>query len=332
MAQGQGVMRSKGFAVFALLILPLGLLSSGVRAQAPMERMANRGRVFRPRLEIRPPANLVADRGVTIEWTYTAEPIDPQTIPSLTWYYTSAVNGIDRRRVVTLFHESFTGDLLQRWLPVNALRDDWEVRLDGGKRGDRFVRMRPGGEPILSLDHFANEFVVSARLRPLGANPDYGISVRANREAREFYALRGAAELLNPENPTFNHQQPLAEVLPGKWYWYELGVRNRGKRDVVVRARIWDAEHQTLLASFNTVDPGGPPCPQGQRIGLLPGADYSEVHVDPWSSRWLTPGGSFTWDTRDVPNGDYFLTAVIDDGNGLKPRWKKSDFSITVKH
>ena len=56
-------------------------------------------------------------------------------------------------------------------------------------------------------------------------------------------------------------------------------------------------------------------------------------YVDPWDARWLSPRGSFVWDTRSVPNGDYYLFAVIDPDPGAGPqRQRASNFKIAVKH
>src|SRR5262249_49726379 len=273
-------------------------------------------RLFAPRLEILPPTQgLAADQQAVIRWANHDDPdgLDRDWIPSVTWYYTTRSDGADRHRIVPAFHDRFENGFSDNWIPVNDVRQDWDLLPEGG-RGRRVLRSRVNGDPLVSLDHWANNFVFSARLRPRQGAQRFGIAVRANRDSGAAYVLRGDAELLNPQDPQLDRQKQVGGVAAGAWFWYELGVRNR-KEEVELRGRIWDGNHEHVL------DPGlygrdcttKTACPQGKRVALLPGADYSEVYVDPWEARWLSaPQGQFEWDTRNVPEGDYYVMAVVD--------------------
>jgi hypothetical protein len=237
--------------------------------------------------------------------------------------------------MVSVFCDRFSGPLGTRWVSMNPFRQDWEIQRDGGNRFAPLVlRSRPTGDPLISVENFPHkDVVVSARLRPRQGARHFGIAMRAAWDEPACYTLRGSAELFNPENPTFIAQKPVAGLDPRRWYWYELGVKNR-KNGVLVRARIWDGEHEQLLNALQLEDPPGQPgCPNGRRIGLLPGADYSEIYVDPWEARWLgAPGAQFEWDTRDVPAGKYYIMAVVDTGPTRPPSQAVSEFAVTVQH
>jgi hypothetical protein len=106
------------------------------------------------------------------------------------------------------------------------------------------------------------------------------------------------------------------------------------KRDVYVRARIWDGNHERVLLTLPLRSDGAQPgCPDGRKIALLGGADFSDVYVDPWDARWVVPEGqgTFTWDTRRLPEGDYTLKAVV-DLQDHPPTHILSDFKVAVRH
>src|SRR5439155_22486622 len=118
-------------------------------------------------------------------------------------------------------------------------------------------------------------------------------------------------ELMRPQEPQLLRQM-LVAVDADRWLWYELGMRNR-KEEIGLRARIWDGSHEQVLDGlFGRDCITRTACPQGKRVALLPGAEYSEVYVDPWEARWLSaPQGQFEWDTHNVPGGEYYVLAVV---------------------
>lgn len=317
--------------------------SDAARAQAPPEpnpRMplgAARPPVFR-KFEFKilePREGFAVDRMATVPWVRAQpETFDVRSPHSLTWYYATRRDGSDRQRVVTTFHHRFDEDFHDHWMPVNAFRSDWTVELDAARPGRRILRGRANGNPLMSMEQWPDSFVVSARLRPRPGARDFGVGARASRDQHAFYALRGWAELVNPEAPAFLRQKPLPQVDPDRWYWYELGVKNT-KNDVVVRGRIWDGDHVRVLQTLGGRDiPGAVNCPIGKRIALLAGADFAEVYVDPWDVRWpMVPRqeGTLEWDTRGVPDGDYYLVAVTDTDGG-RPRLRVSDYQVSVRH
>src|SRR5262249_8875628 len=157
-------------------------------------------------------------------------------VASITWYYSARPDGQDRRRVVTYFHDTFDGEYGENWVPVNAVRPDWSIYREPGRAPRHILRGRTGGDPLVSLDPFTDSFVASTRLRPRPGARDFGVAVRANRETPGYYALRGTAELLNPEAPGVCATKPVRDVDADRWYWYELGIRSRSRdREIVVR-------------------------------------------------------------------------------------------------
>lgn len=333
--------RRRGSAPLATALAAiLLLLLTAAWGETPPEGLRKHSKkiILPARLHILPLPSTTVDQSATISWrSDEPEVFDQKAVPSITWYYATDLHGRNRTRVVTVFCDTFDGDLLSRWVPVNALREDFEIQREGrNRRGDAFVRIRAAGDPLVSLDHFQDEFVVSARLRPLPAAAGYGLGVWASRESQECYALRGAAELLNPGAAMPRVKRtPVPAVTPRDWYWYEIGIKSKGKfqREPVLRGRIWDANHEELLcSSLSLIGGGGQKCPEGQRIALLPGADYSEIYVDHWTARYPTRQGSLTWLTQNVPEGRYYLVAVIDDANGGPVRQRVSDFQVEVRH
>jgi len=332
----------------ATVAIPTVLLRSVASAQSPMDRitrMVVTRAPVRARLSILPPVQgLVVDRQATVRWFNPDDSngvLDRKGIPSITWYYGSRPDGSDRKRAASLFHERFEGNFADSWIPVNDLRADWQVVRTTGADRRRFLRGRTGGDPLVSIESYGDAVVVSVKLRPQQGAQNFGVAVRANRDDRCFYALRGDTqrgmlELTNPLNPGLVRQKDLQEFDPQQWYWYELGVRNTKRGgEVWVRGRIWDADHQRVLTTLQFKDRAGQQnCPAGQRIALLGGADYSEVYVDPWDARWPgPPEGSFTWDTSNVPPGSYYLFAVVDGEPEDGPqRVRASDYQLTVRH
>jgi hypothetical protein len=295
-------------------------------------------RIFPTRLDLLPPPEgLRADQQAVIRWENHDDlnQLDRDWIPSATWYYCAQPDGSDRHRMVTSFHDRFENGFGDNWIPVNDVRQDWDL-FQETRRGPRLLRSRANGDPLVSLDHWEKNFVFSARLRPLPGAQRFGIAVRANRDSGAAYVLRGTAELLNPQDP----QDPAlvrhkaVGVVADRWFWYELGVRNR-KVEVELRGRIWDGNHERVLDGglYGRDCLTKTNCPQGQRVALLPGADYSEVYVDPWEARWISaPQGEFEWDTRNVPEGDYYVLAVVDAQRQAQACQRLSEFKISVRH
>jgi len=294
----------------------LGILGiGGLLWLAPAGAQVNGARLaFRTgnsaRLEILPPLpgsgeTLLADQKFTVRWVTMQDDdgLDRRDVPSITWYYTPNDDGGGRRRMVSVFHDGFETPLNARWISANPLRQDWDVLREPGSRlGRRILRGRPTGVPLISLENFDKNFVVSARLRPREGAANFGVAMRAAYDDAACYSLRGMAELLNPENPKVRAQKQLQGLDPNQWYWYELGVRS-GRGSTMVRARIWDGDHNQVLNTLSMLDaPGQARCPNGTRIGLLAGADYSDIYVDPWEARWPAgPKGEFAGTRATFP-------------------------------
>lgn len=335
--------RRGSYQLLAVVAAASALLSVGsARAQAPFAppdappRPNPDRRPSRFRFEIQPPADgLQVDRHATIAWKSKVRPdaLDVQ-FGTLTWFYATDPQGADRKRMVSNFHLRFDDRFGDHWIPVNALRTDWAIEPDPARVLRNVLRGRTNGDPLVSVEQWEDPFVVSVKLRPRPGASDFGVGVRASRNRGSLYALRGTAELFNPEVPQPLKEAALPAVDQEKWYWYEIGVTTQ-KQDVVVRGRIWDGEHrQALIPTLCYREVAGMGnCPDGKRIALLGGADFSEIYVDPWQARW--PGGqakpSFEWDTSTVPDGDYYVIAVWD----LEHRGsvqQVSDFKISVRH
>jgi hypothetical protein len=322
----------------AVLLLPARAQPPLPPPHPPMWRVRGlRGSLPPAPIDIIPPLDgLVVDRKAVLRWVNQSNPggIERAYAPSITWYYTARPDGSDRQRLVTYFHDPLDGDFTDRWIPAGGARGDWSLLNEPGRGGRRFLRSQMEGSPLVSRDHWANAFVFSARLRPRPGAQHFGIGVRANQDPGAFYALRGTAELVNPLDQAFSAQKVVQEVDAARWYWYELSVRNQ-KKEVEVRARIWDENHERVLGTLALRDDSAQPAsPTGQRVALLCGADYSEAYVDPWDARWAGPReGAFGWDTGNVPEGDYYLVAVVDGNPRICPqRLRVSDFKITVRH
>lgn len=331
--------RRKAGRFRTVLAISCALLAAGTGKKLLAQRPApNLPRDPLPaKLQILPPDDgLLVDHSATLHWKNFEDPdaVDPSGLPSITWYYSPNPQGVNRQRVVTLFHDRFEGDFHNRWMSDNPLRQQWDVVRDGVRRRVRILRSQVGGGPLMSLDQFApTNLVASVQLRPLPGAGGFGVAVRASRSDPSSYTLRGAAELVNPKNPALGFVSPVNTVAENQWYWYELGVCTM-KRRVEVRGRIWDGEHTRVLKTLRMEDiPGqAPGCPQGPLIGLLAGADFAEVYVDPWETRWLSGSkGDLVWDTTNVPNGRYWVMAEIRN-QGPIARVRISDFQVTVQH
>ncbi len=288
-------------------------------------------------LRISEPANLRAIGGsYTIKWED-----DDKTrlfagngLESITWYYSSQANGGDRVRMASFFREDFRGQgaLFARWAVQGGLNLDWLVKND--RR--RYLSGNRNAAPIALKQLIDRDVVVSVLVRPTGIQNQFGIGLRwqPNGKGYEIRNVNNSLEVGEAgQAPVV--QERLLQVIPRNWYWYEIGMRTKGQpgRSVDVRVRVYDENRQKLLLDTDFQDrPKDNSLLRPGVLALWGPADFAEIYVDPWNSRWVDAAqNEFRWDTSAVPDGDYFLVAEVQDGRN-PVRLVVSNFQVQVRN
>lgn len=242
---------------------------------------------------------------------------------NITWYYSPNPDGSERRRMVSTFRDDFSrGSFRAKWRPSGPFETDWAVRQEGREKRQFLSGDRNAGH-CSSNEIIQNNVVLSVLVRPTTIRNSFYIGLRSQEGVRgmgDGYYIRNDGLKMDivrvEDGETVLGSASLGQITTQKWYWYEFSLRTR-RTEVEVRARVFDEKHQRVLASFGPVTDKltrRSPLLQGGGIALGAPADYSEVYVDPWESRWTgREQGEFKWDTAGVPAGQYFLVAEIAD-------------------
>lgn len=285
-------------------------------------------------LRIPEPANVRAIGGsYTVTWEDDGKDklFVGNGLESITWYYSSQPNGADRVRMASYFREDFSGPaLFARWAAQGGLNLDWLVKKD--RR--RYLSGNRAAAPIALKQLIDRDVVVSVLVRPTGIQNQFGIGLRwqPNGKGYEIRNVNNSLEVGEAgQAPVI--QERLLQVIPRNWYWYEIGMRTKGGRGVDVRVRVFDENHQTLLLDSECQDrPRDLSLLRPGVLALWGPADFAEIYVDPWESRWVDANkNDFRWDTTDVPDGDYFLVAEVQDGRN-RQRVVVSSFQVQVRN
>ena len=307
--------------VIRLLLPTLALLASG----------SAHAQVQKPALEILPPDQPEAAGSVTVRWRDMYDRGDviitgKQTPPSVTWYYSKSAQGTDRTRIRTLMADTF-GQGMLNWDPVGLVGNDWLVSRE---RSVNFIRGQKRAVPLVLPREWKADLVITARVRARTPERDFGVGLRY-QENHVSYVLRGTGELCKLPNSVLKPcGDARKDLLPNQWYWYELAVRTVNKTEVDLRAQVLDDSRQKVLAYHAWRERPSKDLLSGGVVAIFGAADFAEVYVDPWAARWLDDrANEFQWDTRDVPEGEYFILGEVVDADG-KLSTAVSKFKVKV--
>lgn len=253
---------------------------------------------------------------------------------AITWYYSPDPLGRQRKRISTGFCDNFERGFLANWRPAPPFAFGWRVTQDRGERWSYLRSDRDAG-PNLSLNATDRDVVVSVLVRSRSLRPNYGIGLRVQPDLAAYEVRQEGLQLRVLSAGREIATMPAPEIRPRNWYWYEIGLRNpANKRDVEIRIRVLDEERQRVLVSMDPLveRPRAAGLTRPGLIALFPNADFREIYVDPWCSRWMDGHqNELRWDTSGVPNGAYFIVAELSDGRG-RPRLSVSPFQVEVQN
>jgi hypothetical protein len=300
----------------AVMVLALGVAARPARAQSSAFQFT------------RPPSTRAVNGAYAVRWEDRCAGCIDEGLTSITWYFATRPDGSDRRRMATQFREDFDGGFSRNWRAQGPFNFDWVVRKDRRQ----FLAGGGNAGPVVSVEPTSGSGVVSALVRPQNPNTGFGLGLRMTADGNS-YEVRAAGDVLRLlQGGQVLLERPLPARLGRSWYWCEVGMQTR-KGDVCIRVRLLNEERDRLLASFVLEHrPQDPMLLKPGSIALWGPADFAEVYVDPWPSRWLDDfKNEFTWDTSQVRDGDYYLVAELIDGKS-RPRLVVSPYQVQVRN
>jgi hypothetical protein len=280
-------------------------------------------------LEIEAPAGTKPVAGLyTFRWR--CNDLFDQGIRSVTWYYATDPDSPTKSRVVTSHQDNFT-NFRRSWRTDGPFGLDWTTRNERGRGRSVLVGPRAGG-PLISIDPVERDSVISLLARPTGLRNEFGIGFRIRQANRGFEVRNNQNTIRLVSGGEVLDERQLVGVRSQQWFWYEIGSRTRGK-DVEIRVRVYDEKRERLLVNFTHEHrPTEAALLQPGLVALWGPADFAELFVDPWSARWLDDEKrELRWNTRGVPDGDYYLIAELVDGNSA-PQYVVSPFQVEVRN
>jgi hypothetical protein len=276
-----------------------------------------------------PTERQVVSGSCLVKWFDYREGAVDENPPAITWYYATRADGSDKKRVVTAGRDDFRA-FRRTWQAQGAFAFDWALRKDADLGRDVLRGPKIGG-PLVSLDPAVRDVVISLLVRPTGARNEFVMAPRV-LGTLSGYEIRNdgnALRLLRDGEPLA--EEPLFEVRPFQWYWYEVGFHTLRGKAVEIRVRVYDGERKKLLAKICKEDrPRDPALLRGGLVALRGPADFAELYVDPWEARWADDDtNEFKWDASAVPDGKYYLVAELVDGKSA-PHAVVSEFQLEV--
>lgn len=277
------------------------------------------------------PAALEAPPGsFTFGWECAPIIFDPG-LTSITWYYATQPDGSDRKRMTTWFRDDFSKGLFANWQPQGPFAIDWLINSDRDRKERQFLQApRGGGEAVSNNPVTMGDFVASTLVRPAGLRQQFGLRLRLQPNGNG-YQLRVAdmgVSLIGGGKTIREWRLPA--VFSGQWYWCEVGLRTY-KREVEARVRVYDEKREKLLLSGHHTHQPDAALLRGGFVSLLPHADYAEVYLDAWDSRWIDSGSKrVRWITTDVTPGRYYLVAELHTDR-RRPSLVVSPFQVEIK-
>jgi len=271
----------------------------------------------------------------TVRWSdQSPGDVDSGCLSSITWYYATRPDGSDRKRLTTVLHDNFTAGFLRNWRAEGPLALDWVVRREPRPYLAGPESAGSGGEcPALLVEPTERDVVVSTLVRPRNLEAGFGLAYRVQADG-QGYTLRTVGRSVRlMRDGEILAERSVPSLRAGNWYWYEVGMLTRKNTEVVARVRVFDEERQRVLAEFTHYDRPRPRTLLGPgRLALEGPADFAEVFVDPWQTRWMDDGtNELKWDTTEVSDGDYFIVAEVADGRNA-PRLVVSRFQVQVRN
>jgi hypothetical protein len=295
-------------------------------------------------LEILPPEPVRGDGPILLRWRETRANELEDCPSAITWYYSPTADGTGKKRIPTRFWDNFSRGFRDNWRPEGQFIFNWIIDQDPVTK-EFLLRCvdRPFRSALVLVEPVEEASVVSIRVRPRGPRGQFRVYFRLQDQGPAnlnpvlpglAYAVRQSGskvQLQVSDSKEALGDCDLQNLPPDKWYWYEIGVRTKKKREVEFRVRVYDESHQTVIGSFDRTD-------RPERVGLLRSgflalqgnADFGEVYIDPWSTRWMGDRANvLQWNTAGVPAGKYYVIAEISDGKA-PARQVVSDFQVEV--
>lgn len=255
----------------------------------------------------------------TVRWTDNAVPASVEGLRTITWFYANRADGSDRKRMVTRAYEDFS-NFLVNWRPQGPIQLGWISRQDRGLNR-KVLTCKDDIGPAYSVTNSDRDAVISLLVRPYGTRNEFSLGARIQQSGRGYEVRNTGSSIQILEAGRLLKEQPAVNLMPMKWYWYELSICTRKKTDVEVRLRVFDEKRERTLVSMCNlrVHPTDRDLTGPGVIALTGPADFAELYVDPWNARWAEDDSNeFDWNTENVPDGKYYLIAEVSDGTNPK--------------
>lgn len=280
-----------------------------------------------------PPDARVAEAGAyTVRWLDSPVAIpNAGHVPSVTWYYSRQQDGSERQRMVSLFADDFSRGLGANWRADGPFAFDWKV----AREQDRAFVVGPrDGSALIGLQPTERDVVVSTLVRPRGVLGRFAVGLRTQPNGSAYQLTQDKDGLALRENG-LALRPPIAtsQLLPGRWYWFEIGIRSH-PREVELRLRVFDEARKNVLFCMGPLHtrPSDRNLLRTGLVTLSGSADFSTIYVDPWQARWLDDvRNEFRWDTSGVPAGSYYLVAELCADRQVQ-RIQVSEYQVEVRN
>jgi hypothetical protein len=251
----------------------------------------------------------------------------------ITWYYATRPDGSDRKRMTTHYRDDFTG-YLARWRPDGPFNFDWKLTRDPGRGHVLAAPNTPGGI-LYSREPAINDVVISVLARPRNLRNDVilGFRVGLNGTGYELRTQGNILRVLQEGQPVAGGEARLLGVTPRKWHWYEVGLRSRRNKEVEIRVRVFDEDRRLLTCVSGIEDrPHNRMLLRRGVIALAGSAEFAELYVDRWAARWADDTeNEVTWDTSQVPEGEYYIVAELAAQGQSPPELVVSPYRVQVR-
>ena len=133
--------------------------------------------------------------------------------------------------------------------------------------------------------------VISVLVRPRGIRNSFSLGARIQQQNGRGWEVRnqnGNIQILQAGQ--LLAQRSASNLIGNNWYLYELSLLcTRKKSDVEVRLRVFDEKRERTLVSMCgiRVRPTDASLTRAGHVSLSGPADFAEMYVDPWNSRWV---------------------------------------------
>ncbi|MFN3652881.1 MAG: hypothetical protein ACK47B_25160 [Armatimonadota bacterium] len=285
-----------------------------------------------------PLSRLIIGGSVQLQWSADTPAVTDSTdCAAVTWFYTPRPEDPrSLKRITTQFREDFSRGLGIEWDRIPPFGFDWNADFEEAENRYFLRSSQKDAGPVVSQVELDQNSVLSVMVRPTTVSPQFAIGMRVQPNLNGYFIRQDGNSAKLMSGGRVLKEIRLTDIRRKRWYYYELGLRSWKRKDVEIRARILDEERR-VLACFPPVwerpqdgkllGPGA--------IALYPKADFAEVYVDPWDSRWISSNpnkaNKFRWSTSNVADGEYHVVAEITETR-RPPRMVVSPFKLEIRN